>query len=250
VWLLIWPEKLSLLLIFGVYLIARAISLAVGFNLVREVWKGKVAKIDMARMKELWKVTWPMGVFMLMYATYDRAIDSLLIQNFFGAAQVAWYGLAYKMYGALLQPAYFYVNSIFPMMSGKMPNKKKLFWESAGLLLAGSVALIVVVYFLAPWMVGVLAPSSFGPSITVLRVLILAALFSYMGHLVGFTLISQGGQKQMLMVGAVGLVSNLVLNLIFIPKYGMMAGAWVTVVTEGVDTLMMGWFLWKQVKKA
>jgi O-antigen/teichoic acid export membrane protein len=53
----------------------------------------------------------------------------------------------------------------------------------------------------------------------------------------------------MLKVGAAGLVSNLVLNLIFIPRYGMMAGAWVTVLTEGVDTAMMTWFLWALVKK-
>jgi O-antigen/teichoic acid export membrane protein len=249
VWLLIWPGRISLLLIFAAYLIARAISLVVGFNLVREVWKGKVARIDMVRMKELWKVTWPIGVFMLMYATYDRAIDSLLIQNFFGATQVAWYGLAYKMYGVLIQPAYFYVNSIFPMMSSKMPNKRGLFWESAGLMLAGSIALIIGVYWLAPWMVGVLAGNAFEPSVAVLRVLIMAAIFAYMGHLVGFTLISQGGQKQMLKVGAVGLVSNLVLNLIFIPRYGMIAGAWVTVLTEGVDTVMMVWFLRAMVKK-
>jgi O-antigen/teichoic acid export membrane protein len=153
------------------------------------------------------------------------------------------------MYGVLIQPAYFYVNSIFPMMSSKMPNKRGLFWESAGLMLAGSIALIIGVYWLAPWMVGVLAGNAFEPSVAVLRVLIMAAIFAYMGHLVGFTLISQGGQKQMLKVGAVGLVSNLVLNLIFIPRYGMIAGAWVTVLTEGVDTVMMVWFLRAMVKK-
>lgn len=249
VWLLFWRGEINLLLIFSAYLLARLISLAVGFNLVREVWKGKLSKFDMSRMKDLWKNTWPMGVFLLMYATYDRAIDSLLIQNFFGAAQVAWYGLAYKIYGVLIQPAYFYVNSIFPMMSGKLINKKELFWKSAGLMVAGSAMLIIGVYWTAPLMVSILAGAQFGPSVIVLRILILAAIFSYMGHLVGFTLISQGGQKQMLKVGAVGLVSNLVLNLIFIPKYGMMAGAWVTVITEGLDTGMMGWLLWRQVKR-
>ena len=83
----------------------------------------------------------------------------------------------------------------------------------------------------------------------ILRILIVAAVFSYIGHLVGFTLISQGGQKEMLKVGAVGLIANLVLNVIFIPKYGMIAGAWVTVITEGVDTGMMAWLLWHKVKR-
>lgn len=250
IWLLFWRGNINLLLIFAAYILARAISLIVGFNLVHEVWRGKIIKFDKVKLKDLWKLTWPMGMFMMMYATYDRAIDSILIQNFFGATQVAWYGLAYKMYGALIQPAYFYVNSIFPMMSGKMINKRELFGKSVWLMLFASVALVIGVYWTAPWMVQVLAGSQFGPSVTVLRILILAAIFAYMGHLVGFTLIAQGGQKQMLKVGAAGLAVNLILNLIYIPKYGMWAGAWVTVLTEGLDTAMMSWFLWKLVKKS
>ena len=249
VWLLFWQGGVNLLLVFGVYLLARLVSLAVGFNLVREVWKGKISKFDATRMKELWKITWPMGVFLLMYATYDRAIDSLLLQNFFGATQVAWYGLAYKMYGVLIQPAYFYVNSIFPMMSGKVVNKKELFGKSAGLLLAGAVVLVMGVYWLSPWMVGVLGGEAFGPSVAILRILAIGSFFSYIGHLVGFTLISQGGQKEMLKVGAAGLVFNLIFNLIFIPRYGMAAAAWVTVVTEALDTGMMTWLLLVRVKR-
>jgi len=249
VWLLFWQGGVNLLLVFGVYLLARLVSLAVGFNLVREVWKGKISKFDATRMKELWKITWPMGVFLLMYATYDRAIDSLLLQNFFGATQVAWYGLAYKMYGVLIQPAYFYVNSIFPMMSGKVVNKKELFGKSAGLLLAGAVVLVMGVYWLSPWMVGVLGGEAFGPSVAILRILAIGLFFSYIGHLVGFTLISQGGQKEMLKVGAAGLVFNLIFNLIFIPRYGMAAAAWVTVVTEALDTGMMTWLLLVRVKR-
>lgn len=249
VWLLFWQGGVNLLLVFGVYLLARLVSLAVGFNLVKEVWRGKISKFDATRMKELWKITWPMGVFLLMYATYDRAIDSLLLQNFFGARQVAWYGLAYKMYGVLIQPAYFYVNSIFPMMSGKVVNKKELFGKSAGLLLAGAVALVMGVYWLAPWMVGVLGGEAFGPSVAILRILAIGLFFSYIGHLVGFTLISQGGQKEMLKVGVAGLVFNLIFNLIFIPRYGMAAAAWVTVITEALDTGMMAWLLLARVKR-
>ena len=247
IWLWWWKGEISLLMVMSVYLVARLISLGIGYYLVTGLSTIKIKKIDFGEIKQMWKLTWPMGVFLMMFATYDRAIDSLLIQNFLGAKQVAWYGLAYKMYGALLQPAYFYVNSIFPIMGAKETNKKKLFVESAILMTAMSVLLVIGVYFAAPLMVGILGGESFGPSIGVLRILIVAALFSYMGHLVGFTLISEGGQKEMLKLGAIALVVNLILNVLLIPRFGILAAAWVTVVTEMIDCAMMAWYLKKRI---
>lgn len=248
IWLWGWKGELSLLLVMVVYLIARGISLAIGFYLISGLSKIKIGPINYQEIKNLWKITWPMGVFLMMFATYDRAIDALLIQNFLGAAQVAWYGLAYKMYGVLLQPAYFYVNSIFPLMGIKDINKKKLFLESMGLMMVAVVALVIGTYLAAPWMVGILGGTEFLPSIPVLRVLIIASIFSYMGHLVGFTLISEGGQKEMLKLGAIALVFNLILNIMLIPRFGIMAAAWVTVMTEAVDCGLMGWFLYRRIK--
>ena len=49
----------------------------------------------------------------------------------------------------------------------------------------------------------------------------------------------------MLKLGAVALVSNLVLNLWLIPHYGIYAAAVVTVITEALDAGFMAWFLWK-----
>jgi O-antigen/teichoic acid export membrane protein len=244
----LWKGELNLMWVFSVYIIARLVSLIVGYWLVSGLSTVGMKKLDWNKMKGIWKMTWPMGVFLLMFATYDRAIDALLIQNYLGAVQVAWYGLAYKIYGALLQPAYFYVNSIFPMMSSKDVPKRRLFTISAGLMLVAAAALVIVVYFTAPLMVEILAGSQFGPSVMVLRILIIAALFSYMGHLLGFTLISQGGQAEMLKLGAVALVFNLALNIILIPRYGIYAAAWVTVLTEAIDCGLMGWFLFRKTK--
>jgi len=73
-------------------------------------------------------------------------------------------------------------------------------------------------------------------------------LFSYIGHLVGFALIAEGGQKEMLKLGLVALVVNMGLNIALIPSFGMMAAAWVTVFTEMIDCLMMIWF-WQRRNK-
>jgi len=228
--------KISLVWVFGTYLLARIVTLAWGW------WLGRgtinFGLVDKKLIRQLAKLSWPMGIYLLIFSAYDRAVDSLMIQGFLGANEVAWYGLAYKIYGVLIQPAYFLVNGIFPILSAKEKNNNLFKW-SAGILLLSSVVIIVGVWLLAPVMVGVLAGSEFESSIIVLRVLITALLFSYMGHLVGFTLISREGQKDMLGLGLIILVFNLSLNWIIIPRFGIVGAAGVTVLTEALSLMMM-----------
>jgi O-antigen/teichoic acid export membrane protein len=68
-------------------------------------------------------------------------------------------------------------------------------------------------------------------------------VFAYLGHLVGFTLIVKGKQKLILFIGIISLIVNIGGNLLFIPRFGIVGAAWVTVVTEAVAGLLMVGFL-------
>jgi len=247
-WLLTTRDSMTLMMVMVVYLVARAVSLLVGYWLAAGVEQVEIKKVDREELKRLWQMSWPMGIFLVVFATYDRAVDTMIIQNFRGAKEVAWYGLAYKIYGVLIQPAYFYVNSIFPILSGKNEHKRDLFWMSAGILLTVGVGTLLGGWWLAPWMVEVLGGAEYAPAVGILRILGIAWVWSYLGHLFGFALIANGGQKQMLYLGLMALVLNLGLNWWLIPHYGMTAAAWVTVLTEFFDMVMMGFFLRKQVR--
>jgi O-antigen/teichoic acid export membrane protein len=246
---LLTTKEINLLWVCGMYLLARAVSLGVGLGLVGKiVGKIKLWRPDIKYLNKFIKLTWPMGLYMILFSGYDRAIDSALIKGLIGAGDLAFYGLAYKIYGNLVQPAYFLINSVFPLMSRKDGNKKSLFWQTAGLMLMGAVMVGLVTYGLAPWIIKVLGGEGYEPAIRVLRILILAMVASYMGHLVGFTLIAKGGQKQMLMIGISSLTINIVGNLIFIPRLGINGAAWVTVATETVACLLMMGFLKRDLR--
>lgn len=256
--------NLSLRWVFGTYLVARIITLAWGWWLGRGTINFKL--IDKKLISKLLKISWPMGIYLLIFSAYDRAVDSLMIQRFFGASEVAWYGLAYKIYAVLIQPAFFLVNGIFPILSKKTnqstPNpsfnpleagrqgdlikKKNIFWISAGILILASVGIIIGVWLFAPIMVYLLAGSEFEASAAVLRILIVALPFAYMGHLVGFTLISKEGQKEMLGLGLFVLVFNLTGNLVAIPRFGVVGAAGITVLTEMLSLGLMSWKLKKR----
>ena len=257
--LVIWKGQVNLMWVFVVYLGARIISMVPEWLMVRNypeirevdgrlLWASFFDKKTRTELLSLWNQTWPMGIFLILFAAYDRMVDSMMIQHFMGSAEVAFYGLAYKIYGVLIQPAYFYVNSIFPIMSSKQEGKRRLFMVSLGLILIGVIGIVAMVTLLAPWMVEILAGSEYMPAATVLRILVWGCAFTYFGHLVGFTLIARGGQHKMLMVGLVGLLFNVVANLLVIPSQGMYGAAKVTVATEAVDLLAMSYFLWKQEK--
>ncbi|MFA6007290.1 MAG: oligosaccharide flippase family protein [Candidatus Shapirobacteria bacterium] len=260
--LCLWRYKgeISLIWVFGTYLVARIVTLAGGWWAARGTINFRL--LDKKLIRELVKMSWPMGVYLLVFSAYDRAIDSMMIRRFFGSSEVAWYGLAYKIYGTLIQPAYFLVIGIFPMLSKPFPNpsldragreeksnqKDRVFNLAAIVLLLSGITVMLGVWIFAPLMVQILAGSQFGASVGVLRTLAVALLFAYLGHLVGFTLISKEGQRAMLALGALVMVFNFVGNLVAIPYFGIMGAAVVTVLTEALSLILMSWKL-KQIWK-
>jgi O-antigen/teichoic acid export membrane protein len=242
-----WKGEINLMWVMSTYVVARAVSLVWGWWLVSGVETFRLNPTKWSEVKSIWRMSWPMGLFLIIFATYDKAVDSLLIQHYLGPVEVGFYGLAYKIHGVMLQPAYYFVNSIFPVLS-KKEKPEGLMKKSLVILLVMAVGVMAIVWTLAPMMIDVLGGAGFWPSVGILRVLMWAVFFSYVGHLVGFSLIAIGGQGEMLKLGVVALLFNLILNSLLIPRFGVMAAAWVTVLTEAIDAGMMIWFwLRKQV---
>lgn len=73
--------------------------------------------------------------------------------------------------------------------------------------------------------------SSAGPTLALLMV---AFVLICMGYVYGSMVLVLGIQRRLLKFAAVALTVNIVLNLIFVPIYGYVAAAVVTVITEGV----------------
>jgi len=239
-------ENIDLLRVYGWALAAKGLSLVVGGRLLWRVWKFDVAKffkVKKIKVRQLLSDCWPMGVYLLVFTSYDRAVDALMIDRWLGMESVAWYGLAYKIYAVLIQPAYFFTASIFPLMA--VGKSKRILVRSVGLLMVALLVLIPTVYLLSPWMVTILAGEGFGASVGILRILLVALVFSYLNHLVGFSLISKGGQKQMLWLGLISLSFNFVANWWMIPRFGTRGAAIVTVVTEGLSLGLVSARLWR-----
>lgn len=243
---LYFGANLGLIGVFYLYLLARILTLILGINRLAKYFEFKL--VDKKLMTKLLNLSLPMGLYLLLFISYDRAIDATMISRFLGKSEVAMYGLAYKIYGSLLSPAYFLMNSIFPILSSNISGKKLLFGKSLLIMILASLGIILGIQVFASDIIYVLGGSEFGGAVPVLRLLIWAVFFSYLGHLMGFSLISKNGQKEMVVLGIVVLILNLIGNLWAIPHFGIMGAAGVTVMSEAVAMTLMGFFLWKKSK--
>ncbi len=243
--LIVWRLKgeMSLWSVYGAVITARILSLAVAIVLFLKTWKfeGKrFFKIKLEKIKSLLAICWPMGIYLLIFTSYDRVVDALMIDRFLGTEAVARYGLAYKIYGVLIQPAYFFTASVFPLMARRDGQKNKLFVKSLGWLSLGLLLIIPLAFVSAGFLVGALAGSEFTQSVTVLKILLPALVFAYFNHLTGFQLISRGEQGKMLKLGIISLLFNFGANWLIVPKFGINGAAGVTVATEGLMLVLVG----------
>lgn len=241
---LLTPIKTTIFMVFGLYIVARILSLLVGMGLVKRTieTQGNVFRAhDYApvQIKRLFWASVPMGLFLFLFTVYDRAIDNIIIDRYLGINEVAWYSLAYKVYGNLVMPAYFLVTSAFPSFSREAKENRKNTYRKIMVISVGlSLVIWPIVWLGAPVAMKMLSGTEFNWQVStqVLRILSLGLVFNFINHVKGFYLISRDGEKKMLVLGVISLVFNLGANLVFVPMYGVIGAAWVTMATEVLMT--------------
>lgn len=241
--LLLLVKNVDLTIVYGIYLVARVLSLGWEAFWVGKVWSGFDGiwgKVKIASLKKLLVQAVPMGLYLLLFTSYDRTVDTWLINHWWGKEQVALYGLAYKVYTNLVMPAYFFMSSVFPKLASEQESgrimvvKKSWPW-----LMLMALGVVVITWLLSPVVFLILYKNSQIDSVNILRILSLALFFSYTNHLLGFWMVSQNRQKTLLKLGLFGLLLNTTLNYFLISNYSYWAASWVTVATEAVMSLLL-----------
>lgn len=156
------------------------------------------------------------------------ALSGVLLVNYYrNPSEVGWYQLAVQMVTALMivpQAVWVVLNE---KIAGKGPDKiwplqRRLLIQSIGLMMF----IISVSYLMAPYAVLLIAGESFSPSIELFRIMLPSAFGMSLSYFMGTQWLGRGlfGQTALLTIlfGA----TNLILNMIFIPKFGVSAAAW------------------------
>lgn len=189
----------------------------------------------------------PLGLTLVFNLVYFRA-DVFILTLFRTTTEVGTYGLAYKFFEFPLTLPTFFANSLYPVLLARRGDKKifrETVFKAAFFLAALSLITLLGFYISAPLLRFI--RQDFYPSIAVLRLLSLSMPVFFLSSLFMWILITFGKNKELLLIYFLGMIINIILNLIFIPSYGVTAAALITLFSELLIMIASGWVAVKLV---
>lgn len=234
-------------LIFGqlAYVVALAIFL----------WRQGVLNLSSVKFATLKKVTLgslPYGLLMVLGLLYFR-IDTLLLSYLRGNFETGLYGAAYKFLEAVVFIPSALGTALFPVMtklhSMHVSKIKSLYFKSMKIMLLISLTVVFGYLLILPIVIRAFLPT-YLPSIDAIRILSLAIPFMFLLFPASAVVLSSEKYlKGIIFLSLIPLSFNILMNLIFIPKYGFIAASWVTVASDILSFLMIFMFIQKYVFK-
>ncbi len=175
------------------------------------------------------------GVFVYIYFKADL----MIIRAVYGAQAAGWYSAAYGIItGLFLLPSVF-STSLLPRLTrfyhretahGFQRFTRGYAFYSFGIGLLCSLVLFVT----SPFVIRLIYGSGSQPSIPVLRILALVIVCKFTSHVYGTVLTSIGDQKGRTWIQGTVAATNLFLNALAIPLFGIIGAAVTTVLSEAV----------------
>jgi O-antigen/teichoic acid export membrane protein len=189
------------------------------------------------------RVAVPLGITFIITTVYFKA-DVPILQRFRGNTEVGYYTFAYKPFESLLFIPFALRSVVFPVLSvyhrrspeRVLPVAEKFF--KALVILGWPIT--VGVFLLASQFNSLL--ELYPQSEPALQILALAIVFMFADNTFAATLNAIDKQNVFAFVAMVGLVINVGVNLIVIPRYGYLGASWAVVVTEAA-LVVVGWFV-------
>ncbi len=226
IFLMIQQDLPLFFLILG-YVLAWGIHGIGTYLFTKKIFINILPIFDFKYVFKLFKSTLPLSATLILNVLYFRA-DAFILSFFKGSADVGIYNLAYQVFQAVLVLPTFIMNSYYPMML-----KRKQISKIApfGLLLL-SLSILLATYYLSPLIIKLITGSGFAGSIESLRILSFGFPAYFLSALLMWIMVSRKMYKKLLIIYTLGLILNIVANLIFIPQYGYIASSWITGATE------------------
>jgi lipopolysaccharide exporter len=183
------------------------------------------------------KIAVPVSIFGLSVIAYN-ALDTLLVFEIKGAAEAGLYGATYRILDqAGVFPAAI-VTTLTPIMAGtyktNLARTHRLIQAAADSLAIVSFGAIAVALAAGKPLLELLYGPDFAQAAPTLVILMVAFFLIGMGYVYGSLVVMLGIQRMVVKYAVLALVTNVVLNLIFIPIYGYVAAAVITVITEAL----------------
>lgn len=180
----------------------------------------------------------PLGLMLLFNLIYFR-IDTLILSLYRSSFDVGAYGFSYKIFEFIVAFPTFFSNSVYPILISKEKNIAEFYHH----ILNYSLFLFII-SLLCAFAVFLFSPilnlrQDFSYSILPLRILSLSLPFFFLTSLLQWVLIIQNQKILLLVIYFFSMITNTILDIIYIPQFGNTAAASITVFSEFIIFLLL-----------
>ncbi len=220
----------------GVSIAANIVSAtALGLLMVRHCFRPHL-EWDRKTGKWMMSTSFPLMIN-LMLATVFFRINVLLLKPMKGDTVVGYYSAALKYVDGLLIIPQYFTQAIFPLMSRYAATSRdslmRAYVLSLRLLLIVALPIAAAMPFIAQGLIMVLGGGEYLPdSMIALQIIIWFLPFSFVNSVTQYVLIAIDQQRFLTRAFLIGVVFNIVANLLVIPAYSYRGAAVVTILSE------------------
>jgi O-antigen/teichoic acid export membrane protein len=216
--------------VFAALLGAEVIGAITALSMSRRIVR-PVLSVDRALWREVLRSSLPLGGGVLLLAVVNR-VDFLMLERMANLDQVGLYSAAYKITSLFERFPILISATLYPMMSQLAVSDRarlhSVYRRTEMHLAAIAIpAAVLISLFAAPTL------RLFGPAYvaaaTGLRVLVWSSVCLYLAMAGGHLLVSIGRERANLLTLLAGAVTNVVLNVFWIPRWGYVGAAMSTV---------------------
>jgi O-antigen/teichoic acid export membrane protein len=219
---------------------------SLSFVVIRHRLGGLQWQVEPSTWLRLVKAALPFGMIGFTLGLSYK-VDTVLLQYFQGDAVTGWYNAAYNLIFMLMTISHAVNVSLYPSMvrqcaidPGKMTQ---IYNRAVKYLFILSLPIAAGTTVLGDKIVLFLYSEGFSAAILPLRILIWVLPLMFLSELLGSIVVVHNQEHKVAKSIGVSTAVNLVLNLIFIPRFGLKAASIITVLTEAILVAQYLWML-------
>jgi O-antigen/teichoic acid export membrane protein len=216
-------------------LLGDALIISAGYFLVYRIRVKHLSdwKYDGALGRYLLKHSWPLAFSAILVTVYMK-IGQFMVENFLGVSALGVYSTVVTWSESWYFIPVAIVTSVFPaIMNARRDDPKryqKRLQDMYDLMVFISLSIALLMTFVAPYIYAWLYDPQYAEGASVLSIHIWAGLFVFLGTASGQYLIAEGYTRYSLYRTGAGAVVNIVLGLLWIPRFGLAGAAYATLI--------------------
>ncbi len=188
------------------------------------------------------KESFPYALLTLLMLVYSK-VDTVLIKEIHtnGNQEVGYYAAAYRIIDALNMIAVLFAGLLYPIFSKSIKSNidvGKLIKTSFSILVLPAIIVAIVSIIYSKEIMQLLYHENIEYSASLFQKLLISFIFICNSYIFGTYLTAKGEIKLLNRFALIASLSTIILNIIFIPKYGAAAACLITIFTFGFVSLL------------